>query len=100
VQTAGVIPHNGALKQALAASIQVSRRRPTYVINTERSAQTAEQAIVNLFSRWYDELGFTGASSDSGRSTLITNAARKIPGISVAGLSLMRKRNFGTCPRH
>jgi integrase/recombinase XerD len=36
------------------------------------------QAVVNLFSRWYADLGFSGCSSHSGRRTFITNAARKI----------------------
>ncbi len=40
---------------------------------------------MNLFSRWYAELGFVGCSSHSGRRTFITNAARKI---SVVGGSL------------
>jgi integrase/recombinase XerD len=33
---------------------------------------------VNLFSRWYKELGFVGCSSHSGRRTFITNTAKKI----------------------
>jgi len=76
-----IIPLNGALKQALAAWIEISDRASTYVITTERSSHTSAQAIVNLFGQWYDELGFVGASSHSGRRTFITNAARKIPGV-------------------
>ena len=43
-----------------------------------RTTRTSSQAIVNLFSRWYADLGFSGCSSHSGRRTFITNAARKI----------------------
>ena len=48
------------------------------VITTARSSSTSAQAIVNMFSRWYAELGFVGCSSHSGRRTFITNAARRI----------------------
>ena len=48
------------------------------MIKTERTTRTSPQAIVNLFSRWYRDLGFSGCSSHSGRRTFITNAARKI----------------------
>lgn len=76
-----VIPLNGALRHSLSAWIEIADHRSTYVITTERSARTSAQAIVNLFARWYDELGFAGASSHSGRRTFITNAARKIPNV-------------------
>lgn len=36
------------------------------------------QVIVNMFRKWYRELGLVGCSSHSGRRTFITNAARKI----------------------
>ena len=52
---------------------------------TERSKQTSPQVIVNMFSRWYEQIGFDGCSSHSGRRTFITNAARKI---SLVGGSL------------
>lgn len=48
------------------------------VITTERSSMTTSQSIVNLFARWYFDLGFQGCSSHSGRRTFITNAARRI----------------------
>ena len=51
------------------------------VIHTERSKQTSPQAIVNMFGRWYRELGFQGCSSHSGRRTFITSAARKISSV-------------------
>jgi integrase len=56
-----------------------------HVIGTERGLSTSPQAIVNMFQRWYRQLGFVGCSSHSGRRTFITNAARKI---SLVGGSL------------
>ncbi len=50
----------------------------SFVVATERSAKTSAQAVVNLFQRWYRDLGLIGCSSHSGRRTFITNAARKI----------------------
>jgi integrase/recombinase XerD len=76
-----IIPLNGALKHALADWSEVSGRRSDYLITTERSPHTSAQAIVNLFAHWFDELGYLGASSHSGRRTFITNAARKIPSV-------------------
>ena len=75
-----VIPLNKELRSALIdLRRSESTGRPTpFVITTERSGRTSPQAIVNLFSRWYDDLGFSGCSSHSGRRTFITNAARKI----------------------
>jgi integrase len=45
---------------------------------TERLKQTSPQDIVNMFARWYEQIGFDGCSSHSGRRTFIKNAARKI----------------------
>jgi integrase len=79
-----VIPLNKRLrenlKQMLAAARQDRRFHPalSYVVTTERSAHTSAQAVVNMFKRWYDEIGLLGCSSHSGRRTFITNAARKI----------------------
>ena len=50
----------------------------SYVVTTERSAHTSPQAVVNMFKRWYHDIGLLGCSSHSGRRTFITNAARKI----------------------
>ena len=63
--------------QELKEARSVVRPSP-FVVTTERSTKTSAQGIVNLFSRWYAELGFNGCSSHSGRRTFITNAARKI----------------------
>ncbi len=50
----------------------------SHVIRTERAEHTSAQAIVNLFQRWYRDLGLVGCSSHSGRRTFITSVARKI----------------------
>jgi integrase len=74
-----IIPLNGELRSALHGLHRaVSPKPDDFVITTERSKRTSAQAIVNLFARWYHELGFNGCSSHSGRRTFITNTARKI----------------------
>ena len=77
------IPLNASLKSSLLDLYISVRWKPTFtpewsVVRTERSASTSPQVIVNLFARWYRELGFIGASSHSGRRTFITNTAKKI----------------------
>lgn len=79
-----VIPLNKQLrenlKQMLVAAQQDRRFHPalSYVVTTERSSHTSPQAVVNMFKRWYEDIGLLGCSSHSGRRTFITNAARKI----------------------
>jgi integrase len=74
-----VIPLNQELRSTLGDWQRSIRSKPsTFVISTERSKRTSAQGIVNLFARWYHELGFHGCSSHSGRRTFITNTARKI----------------------
>ena len=79
-----VIPLNKQLrenlKQMLVAAQKDRRFHPalSYVVTTERSAHTSPQAVVNMFKRWYEDIGLLGCSSHSGRRTFITNAARKI----------------------
>jgi hypothetical protein len=60
-------------------------------LQSEPPRQTSSYAIVNKFAHWYLELGFSGASSHSGRRTFITNAARRIStvGESVGDVQLM-----------
>lgn len=85
-QSGRIIPLNEDLRRALVDWRQTIPAAPDgRVIRTERSKQTSPQAIVNMFARWYDEIGFDGCSSHSGRRTFITNAARKI---SLVGGSL------------
>lgn len=79
-----VIPINKDLRGVLLLLHAVDRQRLNFdplssaVIRSERSEQSSSQAIVNLFHRWYAELGLIGCSSHSGRRTFITNAAKKI----------------------
>ena len=79
-----VIPLNKHLKLALIELLEIevfSRGfdvNTSYVIRTERSDNTNSQAIVNMFQRWYREVGLVGCSSHSGRRTFITNISRKI----------------------
>lgn len=76
-----VIPINKDLKVALVAlKVEAGKtRRPSpFVVTTERASKTSSYAIVNKFAAWYRALGFSGASSHSGRRTAITNWARKI----------------------
>lgn len=73
------IPINKQLRSALINLHGSDRQTGSdWVIRTERSDRTSAQAVVNLFQRWYHDLGLIGCSSHSGRRTFITNAARKI----------------------
>jgi integrase/recombinase XerD len=65
----------GALVEYSKTTVVTSNR---FLIESERSDRMSAQAIVNLFWRWYHEIGFDGCSSHSGRRTFITNTARKI----------------------
>lgn len=76
-----MIPLNQQLRTLLIEAyekVKADAKRNTYVVFTERSSCTSAQAVVNLFRRWYRDLGLIGCSSHSGRRTFITNAARRI----------------------
>ncbi|OYU33186.1 site-specific integrase [Novosphingobium sp. PASSN1] len=74
-----VVPLNRQLRSALVILFESQVHSVTdYVIQTARSDHTSAQVVVNLFRRWYADLGLLGCSSHSGRRTFITNAARKI----------------------
>jgi integrase/recombinase XerD len=57
-----IIPMNSDLRSSLIELRRSnSKSRPSlFVITTERMDRTSSQSIVNLFSRWYTELGFSG----------------------------------------
>ncbi len=82
-----IIPMNKAVKENLGRLLAEQQKirhfdiTTAYVITTERAKQTSAQSIVNMFSKWYRELGLLGCSSHSGRRTFITNAARKISSV-------------------
>ena len=67
-----------AALEALMAEAASDYRKSPYVVTSERGVSTSSYAIVNKFAGWYRALGFTGASSHSGRRTAITNWARRI----------------------
>ena len=78
-QSGRVIPMNDELRTALAAYAKTTViASSSFLIESERSNSMSAQAIVNLFWRWYQHIGFDGCSSHSGRRTFITNTARKI----------------------
>ncbi len=73
------IPIAKDLKAALKAwKAEGDHRKSPYVVTSERGLSTSSYAIVNKFAGWYRALGFSGASSHSGRRTAITNWARRI----------------------
>jgi integrase len=78
-QSGRVIPMNDELRTALAEYSKTTIIASSgCLIESERSNKMSAQAIVNLFWRWYQHIGFDGCSSHSGRRTFITNTARKI----------------------
>jgi integrase len=82
-----IIPMNKAVKENLGRLLLEQQEirhfdiTTAYVITTERAKLTSAQSIVNMFSKWYGDLGLLGCSSHSGRRTFITNAARKISSV-------------------
>lgn len=79
-----IIPINRILKQNLHDLLMEHRSlrgfdiHTGHLVRTERQDHTSPQSIVNMFQRWYQEVGFVGCSSHSGRRTFITNTSRKI----------------------
>jgi integrase/recombinase XerD len=80
------IPLNNELREALVA-LRVVAARGRWgkdligpglpIIHSERRKGYSAAAVAVWFHRLYTELGFTGASSHSGRRTFITRAAKR-----------------------
>ena len=78
-----VIPLSQTIRNALRTHYDPSTRKdPQHrIIQTERSDKVAPQVIVNMFQKWFADLGYEGCSSHSGRRTFITNASKKISSV-------------------
>jgi Site-specific recombinase XerD len=80
------IPINKELKASLVKLQEELVPEPDdYIIASERGGRMAANSVVMWFNRLFNNLGFDGCSSHSGRRTFITNAARKV---SLVGASL------------
>jgi integrase/recombinase XerD len=74
-----VIPLHPQIKSNLMELHQLKGGRGgERVITSERSDAVGSQTIINMFQRWYRDLGLEGCSSHSGRRTFITQCARQI----------------------
>lgn len=86
-----VVPLNKDLKKNLEKMLDEHQTlsdfdaQTSFIVRTERSKSTSPQSIVNMFQRWYGDLGLVGCSSHSGRRTFITETSKKI---SMVGGSL------------
>ena len=91
-----IIPMNGDVRSALQDLKRLAWTKPNaFVVSSERSPNLSPQSVVNMFSRWYEILGFHGCSSHSGRRTFITNTARKISSVggSIRDVQLLAGHN-------
>lgn len=72
-----VIPMAKSLNYALHHLKKPDDLRMT-ILQSERKAPLSAQTVTNWFWRLYEDIGFIGCSSHSGRRTFGTNAAYKI----------------------
>jgi integrase/recombinase XerD len=80
------IPLNGDLKAALQALKRIqSEQTDGPVVRSLRGGHMKPRSIVKWFARLYDDLGYHGCSSHSGRRTFVTRTARVL---TRAGASL------------
>ena len=98
------IPINKSLKAALGELAQLKEvKQSDWVITSERSPSMSAQSVVNLFQRWYRDVGLVGCSSHSGRRTFITNLSRNITrvGGSLRDVQMLAgHRNLQTTQRY
>lgn len=76
-----IIPINNDLKTALLNLFNSHKKSPLptdYVVTSMRSKSVSSQTVINMFQKWYGDLGFDGCSSHSGRRTAITQWAKRI----------------------
>ena len=82
-----VVPLNKDLKKNLEKMLNKHQTlndfdpQTSFIVRTERSKSTSPQSIVNMFQRWYGDLGLVGCSSHSGRRTFITETSKKISSV-------------------
>ena len=72
------IPLHPELRSALVALRRIEGQRSGPVIRSQRGGHMTPRAVVNWFRAVYQDLGFAGCSSHSGRRTFITQSARLI----------------------
>ncbi len=84
---ARVIPIHDELKQALEAFMALwpDRVAPGHPVGFSERGRYGANGVAHWFKRIYQDAGLTGASSHSGRRTLLTNLARRC---AQAGASL------------
>lgn len=78
-----IIPMAKILREAMLTHKNNSKNTEPHhrIIQTERASKTSAQVIVNIFQKWFSDMGYEGCSSHSGRRTFITNAAKKITSV-------------------
>ncbi len=74
-----IVPLHSQLRAALIEWYGL-HRHPTVPNHSHRAVkQTSPQVVVNMFARWYEQIGFDGCSSHSGRRTFIRMQRERSP---------------------
>jgi integrase/recombinase XerD len=77
----GVVYLSKRLQQALSVYRASLAKVADTVITSQQGKAMSAQVMVNWFFQTYNQLGFVGCSSHSGRRTAITRWARKISSV-------------------